>query len=118
MSFSMLLLIFTNIILLVVGQTLWKLGLGQIEFSFTFAGVFKAIFNPLVFSGLCVYVVATIIWFYVLSKTEISTAYPLQSLCYVLAAVVGIYIFKENVSIIKWIGLAMISAGAFLISRG
>ena len=116
MSLLTLSLIFANIILLVLGQTLWKLGLDKVGFSFTLSGIIKTIFTPLVFLGLCVYIVATVIWFYVLSKTEISTAYPLQSLCYVLAALVGIFVFRENVSAVKWIGLFMISV--LLISRG
>lgn len=107
-----------NITMLTAGQTLWKIGLERVGFSLSTSGIIKMFLNPFIFSGLAIYLLATVLWFYILSKAELSVAYPMQSLCYVFAAVVGLVFFKENVSLIRWAGLFLISAGAFLVSRG
>lgn len=109
-------LIFINIILLVLGQSLWKAGLRGKELSVSFKSLMGLILNPYIFTGLLVYMGATLIWFYVLSKSELSLVYPLQSLCYVLAAVVGVLVFKEQMPLTRWIGIGLIVLGAFFVS--
>lgn len=105
-----------NIILLVLGQTLWKIGLSGMELKLTFQGIIKMFLNPYVFGGLAVYGVATVIWMYILSKAEISLVYPLQSLCYVITAVVAVLIFKESVPATRWFGIGLIILGAYFVS--
>lgn len=113
MIYLMLLL---NIIFLVVGQTLWKIGLSGMDLQFTVRGVIKMIINPYIFGGLAIYSLATIIWFYILSKAELSLVYPLQSLCYVAAALVALLIFKENIPLTRWFGIGLIVLGACFVS--
>lgn len=110
------LLLLLNIILLVTGQTLWKIGLTGAELEFTAKGIVKLFFNSYIFGGLAIYLLATIIWFYILSKSELSLVYPLQSLCYVAAALVAVLIFKENIPITRWVGIGLILLGAGLVS--
>lgn len=109
-------LLFVNIVLLVLGQTLWKIGLTGIEVKLSFINILKLIFNPYIFLGLVIYAVATIIWFYILSKAELSLVYPLQSLCYVLAAMIGLFFFKEHIPFTRWIGLMLIMVGTYFVS--
>lgn len=109
-------LLFINIILLVLGQSLWKAGLSGKELNFSFKALMGLIFNPYIFIGLLIYIVATFIWLYVLSKGELSLVYPLQSLCYVLAAVIGVLFFKEQIPFTRWIGIGLIVLGAFFVS--
>ncbi len=118
MSLSVFGFLLLNITMLTAGQALWKIGLGQTGFTPSLTGIIKMFFNPFIFGGLAIYLLATVLWFYILSKAELSAAYPMQSLCYIFAAVVGLIFFKENVSVIRWAGLFLISAGAFLVSRG
>lgn len=109
-------LLLVNIVLLVVGQTLWKLGLSGMNLKFTVHGVIKMIINPYVFGGLIIYALATVVWFYILSKAELSLVYPLQSLCYVAAIVVALLFFKENIPPTRWFGVGLIVLGAFFVS--
>lgn len=109
-------LLFVNIVLLVLGQTLWKIGLTGVEVKLSFISILKLIFSPYIFSGLAIYGVATIIWFYILSKAELSLVYPLQSLSYVLAAMVGLFFFKEHIPTTRWVGLMLIVAGTYFVS--
>ncbi len=107
-------LILINIILLVTGQTLFKIGLSKVPFSLEH--IFKVLFQPYVFAGLVIYVVATVIWFYVLTRVNLSMAYPIQSLCYVLAAFVGMFLFREVVPPTRWIGICLIVLGAAFVA--
>jgi uncharacterized membrane protein len=110
------LLIITNVFLLVTGQLLWKHGITQTGFHLTTEGIIKIISNGYIIGGMMIYVLATIIWLYVLSKKNISSVYPLQSLCYVVALFAGWLIFKEKLSLNHWIGVSFIVFGAFIIN--
>lgn len=110
------LLLLVDIILLVAGQTLWKIGLSGMNLKFTVHGLIKMLINPYVFGGLVIYSLATPIWFYILSKAELSLVYPLQSLCYVAAAVVALLVFKESIPLTRWVGVGLIVLGAFFVS--
>jgi uncharacterized membrane protein len=48
---------------------------------------------------------------------ELSLVYPMVSVAYVLVALFSWYYFKENLSVIRWAGIALIILGVFLISR-
>lgn len=110
------LLILLNIILLVSGQTLWKIGLQSQEISLNIPSIIKCFLNPYIISGLFLYVIATLVWFYLLSKMEFSLLYPLQSLCYVAAAFVAFFIFKEHLPATRIMGILIIILGAYLVS--
>lgn len=109
-------LLLVNIILLVAGQTLWKMGLSGMDLTFTVHGIIKMLINPYILVGLFIYSAATIIWFYILSRAELSLVYPLQSLCYVAAAVVAILVFKESIPPTRWFGVGLIILGAYFVS--
>lgn len=110
------LLLLINIFMLVSGQVLWKTGMSKVHFELSLKGIINTIFNPYILSGAIVYVFATVIWLYLLSREQLSKIYPLQSLCYVLGAVAGVIFFKESLSTSKIFGLALIVSGAFLIA--
>lgn len=110
------LLLLINIILLVAGQTLWKIGLSGMDLEFTVHGIIKMFINPYILGGLVIYSIATVIWFYILSRSELSLIYPLQSLCYVAAAIVAVLVFKESIPQTRWLGIALIILGACLVS--
>lgn len=110
-----IILILFNVILLTSGQILWKKGLlaaGGISMS-NIAGI---IFSPLILAGLGLYIIATVVWFVVLSKADLSYAYPLQSLAYVIGVLAAWLIFKEVIPPTRWIGVAVIIAGVALVS--
>ncbi|MDP4146928.1 MAG: hypothetical protein Q8936_21055, partial [Bacillota bacterium] len=61
-------LIMVNIILLVIGQTLWKIGVSGDRLSFNADSILKLISSPYIISGIILYSLATVIWLYILSK--------------------------------------------------
>lgn len=109
-------LLLINILLLVLGQTLWKTGLAGVEMKFDLMSLVKLFLNPYIFGGLVIYGVATVIWLYILSKAELSLVYPLQSLSYVIAAIIAVLVFKENIPMTRWAGISLIIVGAYFVS--
>ena len=109
------LLLFINIIMLVSGQVLWKIGVSKIHLELSPKGIIEALLNPYILGGGIMYVFATVIWLYLLSRTELSKIYPLQSLCYVFGAIAGVILFKECFILNKAFGLIFILTGAGLI---
>ena len=63
------------------------------------------------------YALSILLWMAVLSKVEVSFAYPFLSIGYVVAAVVGYYFFGESLSVIRIVGIVIICIGVYLISR-
>lgn len=67
-------------------------------------------------SAFC-YVASVAFWLVVLSKVDVSYAYPFLSIGYVLTAVVGCFVFHEAVTPIRVLGILVIYIGVILISR-
>lgn len=105
-----------NIVLLVTGQTLWKIGLASEKITLSLNSLIQCLINPYILTGLVLYGLATIIWFYLLSRAELSLIYPLQSICYVAAAFIALIVFKEHLPATRWIGISLIILGAYFVA--
>ena len=73
--------------------------------------------NPFVFSGIACFGLSAVTWLVVLSRLELSYVYPLVSVAYIMVAIASWILFKENVTLIRWLGILVIVMGVFLISR-
>ena len=73
--------------------------------------------NIWLWGAMICYALSILLWMAVLSKVEVSFAYPFLSIGYVVAAVVGYYFFGESLSVIPIVGLVIICIGVYLISR-
>nr|WP_255654544.1 EamA family transporter [Cohnella sp. REN36] len=73
--------------------------------------------SPLIWAGLLLYGVATLIWFKLLSSVQFSVLYPLQSIAYIVAMIAAWYFFDENISWTKIIGALIILIGVYIISK-
>jgi len=67
--------------------------------------------------GFLFYIISTFIWLSVLSRVQLSFAYPLISFGYVLTVFFSWLLLNESVSLIRWLGVMVICCGVFLISR-
>lgn len=77
----------------------------------------KTFLNPFVFTGLCIFVVSMVSHLIVLSKVELSFAYPFLSLAYVVVAAYAFFVFHEDVSLVRMGGIALVCAGTVLIAQ-
>lgn len=79
--------------------------------------VLQIVFQPWVFAGLVTFVISMGSHLYVLSKVELSFAYPFLSLAYVAVAVFAYLIFKEDLNTWRIAGIAFICVGTVLIAQ-
>ena len=67
--------------------------------------------------GIGCYIVSMLFWLYVLSKMEMSRAYPLVSIGYVFTLIIGWFFLGESVTVGKLLGIFFIMVGVFFVSR-
>ena len=79
--------------------------------------VFQIVLHPWVFEGLATFVISMASHLYVLSKVELSFAYPFLSLAYVAVALFAFFIFKEDLNAWRIAGIAFICVGTVLIAQ-
>ena len=79
--------------------------------------VLRVVFNPFVFAGLCTFVVSMASHLIVLSKVQISYAYPFLSLAYVVVAVYAYFVFQEDLSPARIAGIGFIVLGTIFIAQ-
>ena len=84
-----LLLILTGVLLNAAAQLVLKKGMSQIgsiqvDINSILTMVLKASTNIYVWSGLIFYVISFVVWLMVLSRVEVSYAYPFLSICYII----------------------------------
>ena len=79
---------------------------------------FASLANPKLIFGAILYVAGFLTWMWLLSKSELSTIYPIIiGLSYVAVLAVSFLVLKEHLSIYKISGALLILIGLLLISR-
>jgi drug/metabolite transporter (DMT)-like permease len=73
--------------------------------------------TPVFWLALLAYAISVVVWLFGLSRVPVSQAYPVLSLGYVLAALLAWPLLGELVSVQRWLGIAVVIAGVWLISR-
>ena len=73
--------------------------------------------SPFVITGLACYVISVVVWLLVLSRVEVSYAYPLLSIGYIVTAFAGRFFFHEAMGVTRWSGILVICFGVWLITR-
>ncbi|PQP35628.1 multidrug resistance protein [Desulfobacteraceae bacterium SEEP-SAG9] len=105
----------------VMGQLFIKKGLnllGDLDFSSGFIRTYSKIFiSPYVILGFSIYVVSIFVWLYVLSKVDLSFAYPFLAFSYVLVILFSLFFLGETISLIRWAGVVLICFGIIFVSR-
>ena len=73
--------------------------------------------HPGIIGGLFCYVVSVVVWIVALSRVDVSVAYPLLSIGYVVNALLAMWLFGEAVSLQRWLGIGVILVGVALVAR-
>lgn len=68
--------------------------------------------------GLVAFGLSLLIWLYVLARLPVGVAYPMASLGYVAAAVIGALFLGEPVRLLQAAGIGVICLGVFILARG
>ena len=118
-SFSFIML---GVLLNAGAQLLLKAGTNAVgPFAFSAANIvpvgLKLALEPHILGGVACYVVSLVVWIMGLSRVEVSIAYPMLSIGYVINALAAWYLFGESVSAQKLVGIGFIIAGVWLVAR-
>ncbi len=122
MKSSVMPLILFGVVLNTGAQLLLKAGVNRMgQFDFVWAKIvplgLQIATNPYILIGLFSYVISVGTWLLVLSRVDVSYAYPMISLGYVLNAVTAYYLFDETLSISRMMGIFVILCGVYLVAR-
>ncbi|MDD4964984.1 MAG: EamA family transporter [Gallionella sp.] len=122
MSLISFILIVTGVMLNVAAQLLIKTGTNAVGyFEYTRENIlpigWKLATEPHIIGALTCYVVGVVVWILALSRVQVSIAYPLLSLGYIVNAVAANYLFEEVITPSKMIGMGIIIIGVVVISR-
>ena len=116
---SVLILIAVSVILGIFGQLALKKGMSQIGETglrdLLTAKLITILTNPFVFSGVFLYGISWFVWIVILSKAELSFAYPLLATGYVFLAILSWIFFKEKLTFMKMSGIVLITVGVILV---
>jgi multidrug transporter EmrE-like cation transporter len=103
------------------GQLFMKMGMqnvGQVSVEQIVTEKFAQIATEkFVIAGLLLYVVSVGIWLAVLSRADLSFAYPLIGLSYAVVAVLSVLFLGEHLNTFRIFGIAMIITGVFFVIR-
>jgi drug/metabolite transporter (DMT)-like permease len=118
MDFSKLLEVFIVVLFTSAGQLLLRTGMR--DFKLLDAGFGKLITfilqTPLLWLGVALYGVSTLLWLRVLSKYPVGSVYPMVAMGYVLVSLGGVVFLGEKIPLQGWVALAIICAGVLLLA--
>ena len=113
-------IIIASVLLNCMAQIFIKKGMlliGEVSFQNFLSLLIPMLCNLWLWSAMVCYAASVILWIVVLSKVEVSFAYPLLSIGYVVVALVGWRFFGESLSAIRFVGIVIICIGVYLISK-
>lgn len=117
--FKSLFLIVLTVIINTIGQFMVKTGVNRVGAVnlLDYHAIFRALSSLLVLGGFVVYFISAIVWISILSKTELSWAFPLLSLSYVITVLLSPVFLHESFSAQRLLGTLVICFGVFLVTR-
>lgn len=115
-------LVFVGVLLGAAGQLFLKAGTNRVgHFVFRWENILpiggKLATEPHVIAGLVCYATAVAVWIVVLSRVEVSVAYPMVSVGYAINAVAARYLFGEAVTRSRLFGIGIIIIGVYIVAR-
>ena len=119
LSFNLVLL---GVLLNAAAQLLLKAGTNAIgHFTFSTENILpigmKIASEPHILGGLACYGVSVVVWIMALSRVEVSIAYPMLSIGYLVNAIAAWYLFGEAVTIMRMTGIGIIIIGVYIVAR-
>lgn len=90
---------------------------GQISFS-NFHQLFSALLNPWVVAGIAMLILFFISYLTALSWADLTYVLPASAIGYVVMALLAKFFLHETVSLTRWLGILLITAGVGFVAGG
>lgn len=117
-----LILAIISICLSVAAQFFLKLGMSSetvksASINSSTISTFLAIFTqPYVIGGFVAYGFGAVVWLFVLSRWDVSKAYPLVGIGFAMTVLIGLAI-GEEVGLMRFCGVILICAGVWMVAQ-
>ena len=82
------------------------------------SGIFLVVLNPVIALGVLFLLVFFACYMTALSWADLTYVLPATSVSYVVLTLIAKFILHENVSLTRWLGILLISAGVGFVTQG
>jgi multidrug transporter EmrE-like cation transporter len=116
-------LIMASVTLSALAQASFKVGLSSNGLgpastdTSSFVTIIMTLAKPAILSGFLLYGLGTLLWLQVLSRTDLSQAYPFVGIGFIMTAVLGVFLFGEAITAMRASGISLVILGIYLIAR-
>jgi len=122
MTWAAFALILTGVLLNAVAQLALKAsvsdtGVISLDMQSLFSSAGSLATNLWLWMGLICYGISVIVWILALSRVDVSIAYPMLSIGYIVNAVAAWHLFDEPMNIGKIVGIGIIIVGVYILAR-
>ncbi len=120
MGLTNFIIIFTSVALNAFGQLALKFGtnkIGEISLKSNFIDILFASITWPILTGILCYILSVSIWIVALSRVEVSIAYPMLSMGYIIVTFFAWYFLNEQMSFMRLFSLAIIITGIVMLAN-
>ena len=116
-------LVLANVLVGAVGQLMLKVGMTQVgrigaeQVSHPVETLVRMFTTPLILVALPLYGGAMILWLVAISRLDLSFAYPLLALAFVINPLLARLLLGESIPWERWVGIFVICIGVVIVSR-
>jgi multidrug transporter EmrE-like cation transporter len=89
--------------------------IGSTEIAAAGETISRALKEPRLWLGLTLFGVSAMFWLVVLSRVDLSVAYPFVGLSYIVVVMISRLFLHEQVSALRWIGVVVVAVGIAII---
>jgi len=118
MSIPELSLLLISVLISVAGQFFLKMGaikLGKVDTSNAVSHILNMITIPELLLGLTCYGIGAVAYILLLTRVNLTVAAPAVSVGYIFSVLLGYFVLKEPISLIRVFGLGFIVTGVILV---
>ena len=123
MTINIILFIISSVSLSAFAQIVLKMGMSNAKVqndliiaANLFEKLYIALTNVYVVAGISMYLLSMILWLVVLSKIDVSVAYPFVGLGFIITMVLGFLLLNEQISAMRVMGTILVVCGVLMVS--
>ncbi|MDH3901733.1 MAG: SMR family transporter [Xanthomonadales bacterium] len=122
MTWAAFALVLTGVLLNAVAQLALKAsvsetGIISLDLQSLLSSAGSLASNLWLWLGLICYAISVVVWILALSRVDVSIAYPMLSIGYIVNAVAAWHLFDEPMSLGKIAGIGIIIVGVYILAR-
>jgi multidrug transporter EmrE-like cation transporter len=122
MTWAAFALVITGVLLNAIAQLALKASVSEtgvisLDLPSLLSSASSLVVNVWLWLGLACYGVSVVVWILALSRVDVSIAYPMLSIGYVLNAVAAWHLFDEPMGAGRIVGIGIIILGVYVLAR-